>query len=404
MDDRRLPTPVPGRVAAEQFVADHLGDLVDDPADIVGSDRFRGGQTAADAALACFDVAGYAERRNQVLPESDRGASALSPYIRHGLLTLRQVWDHVAGGPGRDVTKFRDELMWQEYARHWYLHHGSSTARGVRREQAEVDGAGNWDRSMACVDVTLGELERDGWLVNQTRMWLASDFAVRRAGAWQVGEEHFFRHLLDGSRAANRMGWQWTVGVGSSKHYGFSRSQVERRAPELCRGCAHRAACPIADWPDEPAWVPVDDGRGARRPFDPGPSSVLVLSGERPDSVWLTAESLGDDDPALVAHPDLPAVFVFDAPLLARLRLSAKRLVFLTETLADLATRREVEVHRGRPADVLGSRPVAVTFAPVPGFARIAERVEPVEVHPHPWLVTPRAGRIGSFSAWRRRG
>jgi len=36
--------------------------------------------------------------------------------------------------------------------------------------------------------------------------------------------------------------------------------------------------------------------------------------------VWLTAESLGDADPALAAHADLPAVFVFDEPLLARLR------------------------------------------------------------------------------------
>ena len=54
-----------------------------------------------------------------------------------------------------------------------------------------------------------------------------------------------------------------------------------------------------------------------------------------PDAVWLTAESLGDDDPALAAHPDLPVVFVLDRPLLTRLRLSAKRLVFLVDRLAD---------------------------------------------------------------------
>jgi deoxyribodipyrimidine photo-lyase len=35
-------------------------------------------------------------------------------------------------------------------------------------------------------------------------------------------------------------------------------------------------------------------------------------------------------------------VFVFDEPLLDRLRLSSKRLVFLVETLADLAGRRTV--------------------------------------------------------------
>ena len=338
-----------------------------------------------------------------MLPVSDRGASALSPYIRHGLLTLRQVWDHVTGGPSKDVAKFRDELLWQEYARHWYLHHGAASARGVRRDQAEVEPLVSWDRSMACIDVTLGELERDGWLVNQTRMWLASEWSVRRGGAWQVGEEHFFRHLLDGSRAANRMGWQWTVGVGSSKHYGFSRSQVERRAPDLCRGCAHRSACPIADWPDEPMWTSGESPAGRRMSVDPVELSTLRSTGVEPEAVWLTAESLGDADPALSAHPDLPAVFVFDEPLLARLQLSSKRLVFLIESLADLARRRLVEVWRGDPEQVLAGRSVAVTFAPVPGFHRIARRVAPAVIHPYPWLVAPSVGPIGSFSAWRRR-
>ena len=51
MDGGRLPVPAPGREAAERFVADHLADLVADPRAIAGSERFRGGQTAADAAL-----------------------------------------------------------------------------------------------------------------------------------------------------------------------------------------------------------------------------------------------------------------------------------------------------------------------------------------------------------------
>lgn len=395
-----VPTPDIGRDAAVDFVATRLGHLVDGP--VAGSRRFTGGQSRADAALAAYDVTGYAATRNEVWPPERRGASALSPFIRHGLLQLPRVWRAVAGGPPRDVAKFRDELLWQEYARHWYAHHGTATAHGIRRSLAGQRGIDGWDRTMACIDATVGELEHDGWLVNQTRMWLASHWAVREGARWQEGEDRFFAHLLDGSRAANRLGWQWTTGVGSAKPYGFSRSQVEKRAPGLCAGCERRHACPIADWPDDPPYMPRPETAGGGATTDLHGPLEPVVDGE-PEVVWLTAESLGDDDPALAAHPELPVVFVFDEPLLARLRLSAKRLVFLTETLAELGADRPVELHVGEPTDVLAGRRLAVTHAPVPGFARRARSLDIAARYPWPWLARPTGGSVASFSAWRRR-
>ena len=120
------------------------------------------------------------------------------------------------------------------------------------------------------------------------------------------------------------------------------------------------------------------------------------------DTVWLTAESLGTADPALAADPERPAVFVFDEPLLRRLRLSGKRLVFLAETLGELAALRPLEVRRGRVADELAGRSLAATWTPVPGWRRIAATVAPAELHPWPWLVRPTTTSVSSFSAWRR--
>lgn len=397
----RLPAPPPEPDGVEAWVAEHLGDLVDGP--VHRSPRFRGTQAAADAALDAYDVTGYAARRNEVLPVRRRGASGLSPWIRHGLLGLGEVWTQVGGGPAKDVAKFRDELLWQEYARHLYARLGTSTGRSLRAAPPTRPGV-EWDRSMACVAAGLDELERDGWLVNQTRMWLASEWTVRREGRWQDGEDHFFRHLLDGSRAANRLGWQWTTGAGSSKHYGFSRWQVTKRAPELCEGCEHRFACPIEDWPDDPASVGVERPYSLKRDHDPaataGPTEV-DRSGQA-EIVWLTAESLGDRDPALAAHPELPVVFVFDDALLRGLALSGKRLCFLAERLAELAVDRAVEIHRGDPAAVVTGRRAAVTFAPVPGFRRLAPRLGLAELHPWPWLRRPHGGPIASFTAWRK--
>jgi deoxyribodipyrimidine photo-lyase len=397
-----LPTPAADDV--ERWVGEHLLELTCDP-EVRRSGRFVGTQEAADAALAGLDLDGYARRRNEVLPEDARGATALSPYIRHGLVSLREAWAAAADATSKDRQKFRDELMWQEYARHVYARLGARTRDGIRFEPARDTSPGDpWDRSMSCMDSSLTELETDGWLVNQTRMWLASQWTVRHGADWRAGEDRFFTHLLDGSRAANRLGWQWTIGTGTGKPYGFSRWQVEKRAPELCDGCTHRAACPVQDWPDERELVAVPDDHRLRADDDPvatgGPADVE--SSGLAEAVWLTAESLGDRDPALAANADLPVVFTFDEPLLRRLQLSSKRLVFLTERLAELATTRAVEVHLGDPFEVFAGRALATTSAPVPKARRLYRRLDVVELHPWPWLVAPTTGPISSFSAWRK--
>ena len=172
-----------------------------------------------------------------------------------------------------------------------------------------------------------------------------------------------------------------------------------KRAPSLCRRCPLADRCPIEEWPDAPLGPPVAGPDLGRGPVPAGPETVQGGGGE---AVWLTGESMGVADPALAAEPQRPAVFVFDEPLLARLRLSGKRLVFLAETLGELATRRPLEVRRGTVGRELAGGSWAATWTPVPGWARRAEQVRPVEVHPWPWLARPRTSSLRSFSAWRR--
>ena len=401
-----LPSPPSLADGAERqdvvrWVAEHLGHLTLEGPDGVAPGGHVGGQSAADTALATLDVTGYARRRSEVLPESRRGASRMSPYIRHGLLSLRDMWDAVADAPSDDKRRYRDELLWQEYARHLYARVGTALGAPLRNEQPRAAAwAGEpWPSAMRCMEHVVGELHDNGWLVNQTRMWLSSQWAVRAGADWRAGEDEFFVHLLDGSRAANRLGWQWTVGTGSGKPYGFSRWQVNKRAPQLCRQCALSDACPIEQWPDADRGPAVDGPDLGRGDTPSGPATVDGSGGE---VVWLTAESLGVGDPALAADPDRPAVFVFDEPLLAHLRLSGKRLVFLAETLGELAALRPVEIRLGRVVDELAGRDLAATWAPVPGWATRAGALRPVEVHPWPWLARPGSGPVRSFSSWRR--
>jgi len=400
-----LPTPQ-YREAAD-WVQQHLGHLVCDPG-TTGRPARRGGQRAADAALASLDIVGYAKRRSEVHPPGRRGATVLSPYIRHGLITIAEATAAVAGAPFADRQKFIDELWWQEYTRHLYARVGSHSRAPLRREPAVASAP--WDEplrdgvdldELVCLTQVRDELEQTGWLVNQTRMWTASQWSVRAGHDWRDGEEWMFRHLLDGSRAANRYGWQWSVGAMTSEAYGFSRWQVEKRSAGWCASCPRRDDCPIHDWPAAAPGPPIDDSLLRSGPDLAGPASAVVTG--TPELVWLTAESLGDRDPALVAWPSTPAVFVFDEPLLAQLRLSSKRLTFLAETLAEIAEQRSLHMVLGDPATELAGMALASTFAPVPGYQRRSAQLNLVAVHPFPWARRPDGGDVRSHSAWMKR-
>lgn len=366
----------------------------------LGLSSIKGGQGAADAALAGLDITGYATNRSEVLPKTRRGASVLSPYIRHNLLTLDQVYKAVAKAPFKDREKFQDELFWQEYARHLYARVGVRLFQNLRFDTDWNTQGDGWNRDMACIDSVVSELEEDGWLVNQTRMWLASHWTVRNQKGWLHGQERMHRELIDGSRAANLLGWQWTVGAGTGKPYGFARWQVEKRAPGICKSCPLQRNCPIENFPEETNPRQLERDPMLDRDPDPrrtaGPLEPIKI--REPKKVLLTIDSLGDADPALRANPELPVVFVFNEPALRKLQLSAKRIGFYLETLQDLAERRGVEVYLGDTYAYANTEDVAVTFAPVPSFRKFKRLAE---VHPYPWLRIPQAGSVRSFSSWR---
>lgn len=368
---------------------------------ILGMSSVTGGQTAANQALTNLDIAGYATMRSQVLPKSSRGASVLSPYIRHNILTLSEVFQAVRKAPHKDREKFQDELLWQEYARHLYARMGVQLFENLRFEANKDQDGDGWNREMRCIDEVVSELETDGWLVNQTRMWLASQWTVRDEKGWLFGQERMYQQLLDGSRAANLLGWQWTVGAGTGKPYGFSKWQVDKRAPGLCAKCSLVGNCPVAEFPEETTLahstnndrLDVDLDLAATR----GP--VTPVLNKNAEYVLLTIDSLGDADPAMVAHPELPVVFVFNQSALRKLQLSSHRIAFYLQTLQDLSARRDIRVYLGDPYQFATDHAVAVTFAPVPSFKKFKDLAE---VYPFPWLRMPHAGSVKSFSSWRK--
>lgn len=88
--------------------------------------------------------------------------------------------------------------------------------------------------------------------------------------------------------------------------------------------------------------------------------------------VWVHGDCLRPTNPALLAYPDAPRVFVFDMDLLAEYQLSFKRIVFIYECL--LAIPR-IQIYKGDVMQILAQcaeeyqiRQVITTDSPSPRF------------------------------------
>ncbi len=175
---------------------------------------------------------------------------------------------------------------------------------------------------------------------------------------------------------------------------------MDKRAPGLCLKCPLSNNCPIREFPEETA--PRQLERDPLIDHDPDVSAttgpVAPIKSADPAYVLLTIDSLGDNDAALAAHPDLPAVFVFNELALKKLQLSSRRIGFYLQTLQDLSTRRHVQTFLGDPYQFARDNAVAITYAPVPSFKKFSNLAE---VFPYPWLRPPHAGSVQSFTSWR---
>jgi len=125
--------------------------------------------------------------------------------------------------------------------------------------------------------------------------------------------------------------------------------------------------------------------------------------------LWVHEEALGPRNPALLAWPDTPALFVFDAQWIEEAQISRKRLGFLYESALDLPlTLRQGDV----AAEVMAfakrhNADGVVSTTPVdPRLERIADAIDahyPLELlEPEPFVSLPRPPRLGRFSRYWR--
>jgi deoxyribodipyrimidine photo-lyase len=247
------PGDLPRRFASREDLADALKGLF--PQAPGGLSPLRGGRAAADVLLGRIQPVRYGKSRNFL----DGAVTRLSPYIRHGVLTLAEVRDAVLGRTRERPSseKLINELGWRDYWQRvwrqlgdgiWRDQEPLKTGHPPERYAAELPtDIAEGRTGLVCMDGFIAELHSSGWLHNHARMWLAAYLVHWRRIRWQVGAAWFLRHLLDGDPASNNLSWQWVASSFSHKPYIFNRANLERYSGgAYCRSCSlSQQGCPF---------------------------------------------------------------------------------------------------------------------------------------------------------------
>lgn len=168
----------------------------------------------------------YADERNRMDLE---GTSALSPYLRFGMIGLRQAVQTALDAQktnrgSKGAETWLNELIWREFYIQ-ILYHFPQVAQTAfnpalanipwRNQPSEFEAWKRGETGVPVVDAAMRQLKETGWMHNRARMIVASFLVKDLLIDWRWGEAWFMENLLDGDIAPNNGGWQWTAGTGT---------------------------------------------------------------------------------------------------------------------------------------------------------------------------------------------
>ncbi|MEO0971946.1 MAG: deoxyribodipyrimidine photo-lyase [Pseudomonadota bacterium] len=236
----RADPPKPPQAAPEQleaFVPTPASESLDDwallptkPDWSTGFDpHWTPGEAGAMAALERFLESALDDYHEARDVPGERGTSRLSPHLRFGEISPRQVWQLVANEVGGAISDPRAEaylreLGWRDFNSH-LLHAFPTIGESAFKPQYDAfpwrddaEGLRAWQRGQTgypIVDAGMRELWQTGWMHNRVRMIVGSFLVKHLLLPWRDGEDWFWDTLVDADLANNAGGWQWAAGSGA---------------------------------------------------------------------------------------------------------------------------------------------------------------------------------------------
>lgn len=160
----------------------------------------------------------YGQTRNY--PYNESGTSRIGPYLRFGLVSIREIMRDVILCDDKTYLK---ELIWREFFQMIIYHFPETMIHPFKKSyekivwQNNTDDFNTWCTGMTgypLVDAGMRELVATGYMHNRVRMVSASFLCKHLLIDWRWGEHFFAQHLLDYELASNVGNWQWVVGSG----------------------------------------------------------------------------------------------------------------------------------------------------------------------------------------------
>ncbi|MEM6617334.1 MAG: deoxyribodipyrimidine photo-lyase [Pseudomonadota bacterium] len=233
------------------------------------------GEAGARERLNQFleNVHAYGDLRNR--PDIE-GTSRLSPHLRFGEISPRQVWHAAMKHPqseGRRV--FLSEIGWREFSYNLLFYNPDIGRENIqekfdafpwREDNAALKAWQRGETGYPIVDAGMRQLWQTGWMHNRLRMIVGSFLVKHLLLDWRAGESWFWDTLVDADPASNTASWQWIAGTGADAAPYFRvfnpMTQGEKFDPN---GEFVRRYCPeISD-------IPV---KTIHKPWESGPLSL----------------------------------------------------------------------------------------------------------------------------------
>ena len=176
------------------------------------------GQTAVElngAIMPTIAPAIFARYSDRNFPS--RGVTTLlSPYIKFGVISLRQAY-YLSNN-----VDFRREIIFRQYFYQMYEAYSDRVeaefGANIQNKYKNIpdDAFIAWCQGrtgVAMVDAGMRELNATGYMHNRCRMICASYLVHTMGYHWKLGEKYYANQLRDYDHVINKMNWGWVAGL-----------------------------------------------------------------------------------------------------------------------------------------------------------------------------------------------